>query len=359
MTAPLQPSNVTELVEAVRSAPRVLPVGARTKPNLSRTDAVAISLRGLTGMVDYAPAEFTFTARAGMPLQELIATLAAQRQYLPFDPPLAGAGATLGGTVAAGLNGPGRLRYGGIRDFILGVQFVDGEGRLLRMGGRVVKNAAGFDLPKFFVGSLGRFGVLVEMTFKVFPRPLATLTLKIRLGDDAAMARLLGDAARSRWDLDALDVSLPGGEIYARLAGPPEALTAIAADIGRRWPIQSLGADEARSCWREANEFAWSHPHGPLCKLPLTLGGVPRFAALTRAIPGARGWIGGAGSVGFISLPEGADIDDLEERLRLLGLAGLVLRGSGRLWLGPRVEAHIHGAVKKALNAADRFPPLF
>ena len=89
------------------------------------------------------------------------------------------AGATLGGTVAAGVSGPGRFRFGGVRDFILGVRFVDGQGRLLRMGGKVVKNCAGFDLPKFFVGSLGRFGVLAEVTFKVFPAPASRLTLKL------------------------------------------------------------------------------------------------------------------------------------------------------------------------------------
>src|SRR4029450_4463398 len=92
------------------------------------------------------------------------AALAARGQSLRCDPFLLDAGATLGGTVAAGLSGPGRFRYGGLRDFILGVRFVDGLGRLMHMGGKVVKNAAGFDLPKFLVGSLGRFGVLAELT---------------------------------------------------------------------------------------------------------------------------------------------------------------------------------------------------
>jgi FAD/FMN-containing dehydrogenase len=92
---------------------------------------------------------------------------------------LVDSGATLGGTVAAGLSGAGRFRFGGLRDFILGVRFVDGTGRVLRMGGKVVKDAAGFDLPKFFVGSLGRFGVLAQITFKVFPRPASTMTLRL------------------------------------------------------------------------------------------------------------------------------------------------------------------------------------
>src|SRR5207253_308179 len=145
---------------------------------------------GLRGITEYDPSEFTFTAGAGTPVREIVAALAERGQYLPFDPMLADAGATLGGTVAAGLSGPGRFRFGGLRDFILGVQFVDGEGRVLRMGGKVVKNAAGFDLPKFFVGSVGRFGILTELTFKVFPRPVATRTLRLDAKDGAAKGQI-------------------------------------------------------------------------------------------------------------------------------------------------------------------------
>ncbi len=170
------PATPAELVDAVRSAPRALVVGAGTKSRLARVsdEFTRISTAKLTGLIEYEPSEFTFTALAGTPVREIAAALAEKGQYLPFDPMLAEAGATLGGTVAAGLGGPGRWRFGGLRDFILGVRFVDGEGRLLRLGGKVVKNAAGFDLPKFFVGSAGRFGGLAELSFKVFPRPTST-----------------------------------------------------------------------------------------------------------------------------------------------------------------------------------------
>ena len=109
-------------------------------------------MTGLNGVLEYEPSEFTFTALAGTPVRDIAAILAERGQYLPFDPMLVGAGSTLGGTVASGLSGPGRFRFGGLRDFILGVRFVDGGGRLLRLGGKVVKNSAGFDVPKFFVG---------------------------------------------------------------------------------------------------------------------------------------------------------------------------------------------------------------
>src|SRR3954462_5507459 len=180
----MTPCTPAELVDAIRATPRVLAVGARTKPRLSQVEegVALLSTRGLKGIVEYDPSEFTFTALAGTPVREIASALAEKGQGLPFDPLMTDVGATLGGTVAAGLSGPGRFRFGGLRDFILGVRFVDGEGRLLRMGGKVVKNAAGFDLPKFFVGSLGRFGVLAQITFKVFPRPAFALTLRLTAG---------------------------------------------------------------------------------------------------------------------------------------------------------------------------------
>src|SRR5690606_25923261 len=99
--------------------------------------ATLLDVGGLRGIVDYDPAELTFTARPGTPLAQIAAALAEHGQYLPFDPPLVEAGATLGGTVAAGVSGPGAYRYGGVRDFVLGVRFIDGTGQLRRAGGRV------------------------------------------------------------------------------------------------------------------------------------------------------------------------------------------------------------------------------
>src|SRR5688572_10031719 len=223
---PISPTSVSELVDSVRASRRAIAIGAGTKPRLSQVsdEFTRISTRMLGGIIDYEPSEFTFTALAGTPLKMIAHELSQSGQYLPFDPLLADAGATLGGTVAAGLSGPGRFRFGGLRDFILGVRFVDGEGRLMRLGGRVVKNAAGFDVPKFFVGSAGRFGVLAEITFKVFPRPVATRTLRIEARDIATKAKIFTEAASTRWELDALDTTLGENAVFARLAGPPAAL---------------------------------------------------------------------------------------------------------------------------------------
>src|SRR3954467_2327788 len=103
--SPLSPENLTELVDAVRSTPRLLALGAGTKPRLSAVDAVKLSTAQLRGISEYDPSEFTFTAAAGTPVREIAAALAERGQYLPFAPMLVDAGATLGGTVAAGLSG--------------------------------------------------------------------------------------------------------------------------------------------------------------------------------------------------------------------------------------------------------------
>ncbi|MEM7385473.1 MAG: FAD-binding protein, partial [Verrucomicrobiota bacterium] len=172
----IYPETVDAVREVVRAEKSIRVLGAGSKPALADFGSgCRVSTSCLSGVLDYDPAEYTFTARAGTPVAEIQAMVEEKGQYLPFDPLFAGS-ATLGGTLAAGANGPGSFRFGGLRDFILGIRFVDGRGDLITGGGTVVKNAAGFDLPKFFAGSLGRFGILTELTFKVFPSPGETLT---------------------------------------------------------------------------------------------------------------------------------------------------------------------------------------
>ena len=353
MNSSLTPTTPTELADAVRSAPRVIVVGAGTKPRLAAVGDgfVRVSTARLSGIVEYEPSEFTFTALAGTPVRTIVAALAERGQHLPFDPPLAEAGATLGGTVAAGLGGPGRFRFGVPRDFILGVRFVDGEGRLLRMGGKVVKNAAGFDLPKFFVGSLGRFGALAEITFKVFPRPAATRTLRLPVDDAVAMAGILTAAANSRWELDALDASPAEGAVFARLAGPAAALDALATEVLERWPGTTLAPAEEETLWRSAREFGWAQVGGVLAKVALTPLQVPEFVAVVKAVAGARVWLGAGGNVGYISLPDGA-------ALPMLPWPALTLRGEAPLWPGACPRFDIMRATKAALDSPRRFPGL-
>jgi glycolate oxidase FAD binding subunit len=316
------PTTLAELRDAVLSAPRVIAVGAQTKPRLSSVEAVKISTLRLCGITEYDPSEFTFTAFAGTPIREIQSALAERGQYLPFDPMLVEAGTTIGGVVASGLSGPGRFRYGGVRDFILGVRFVDGLGRLLRLGGKVVKNAAGFDVPKFLVGSLGRFGAIGEVTFKVFPRPAATLTVQV-----AADVLTLTQAANARWELHALDV-LPGGEkIVMRLGGPATALQTLAREILAKFPGEII----AGTVWDELREFRWAN--GVLVKTPITPEQAPFFK---------NAHVSCGGNVAYSSEP----------------VAGLTLRGDAPLWIGMHARFSAAATVKAALDPQHRFPPL-
>ncbi|WP_395741558.1 FAD-binding protein [Prosthecobacter sp.] len=311
----ISPATLAELRDAVLSAPRVIAVGAQTKPRLSDVDAVKISTLQLRGITEYEPSEFTFTALAGTPVKEIIAELAEKGQYLPFDPMLVEAGSTIGGVVASGLSGPGRFRFGGVRDFILGVQFVDGMGRLLRLGGKVVKNAAGFDVPKFLVGSLGRFGAIGEVTFKVFPQPESMLTLELPFSAEA-MAGL----ANSRYEAAALDV-LPGGAaMVVRLAGPEKALEMLAKEIG--------GEIISNTIWDAIRETPWSY------KTDITPDQIADFKTAH---------VSCGGSVAFS---------------QILPARGMTLRGDAPLWIGGRTRFAIEDAVKQALDPQQRFPTL-
>ncbi|MFO0010861.1 MAG: glycolate oxidase subunit GlcE, partial [Betaproteobacteria bacterium] len=150
--------------------------------------------RVLTGIVEYEPTELVVTVRAGTPLAELETELARHGQMLAFEPPHYGEGATIGGAVAAGLAGPRRASFGatwgGVRDFILGARLLDGRGQLLRFGGTVMKNVAGYDVARLLAGSLGTLGLIVDLSIKVLPRPAAEQTLRLEMDLASALARM-------------------------------------------------------------------------------------------------------------------------------------------------------------------------
>lgn len=268
----LTPTTIDEVCAAVQTQPRLLPVGARTKPALSPATLPHLEMTGLADIVEYDPAEFTITAQAGARLATIQALLQENGQHMPFDPPLIAAGATLGGTIAAGVSGSGRQRFGSLRDFLIGVRFIDGQARLIRGGGKVVKNAAGFDLPKLMVGSRGRFGVLIEASLKVFPEPPAYGTLVHALPDMAQAAAAITQLARSQFDLYALDLTrgdanaanaqqpAPGYVLTARLGGMQSTilprLENLRAMVGGGELLEA-GPEEER-IWQTRRELGWS-----------------------------------------------------------------------------------------------------
>ena len=141
-------------------------------------NADVLDARAHSGIVAYDPAELVITARAGTPLAEIEAALAASRQVLSFEPPHFGNGATIGGAVAAGLAGPRRAHAGAVKDFVLGARLLNGRGEHLHFGGTVVKNVAGYDVARLLAGSLGTLGVITELSLKVLPQPFAEATLQ-------------------------------------------------------------------------------------------------------------------------------------------------------------------------------------
>jgi glycolate oxidase FAD binding subunit len=153
------------------------------------------------GITDYEPTELVISARCGTPLAEIEAHLAQHGQMLAFEPPHFGPGATIGGTVAAGLAGPRRQAAGGVRDFVLGAVLMDGKGEVLHFGGKVMKNVAGYDVSRLLAGSLGVFGLIAEVSLKVLPKPVAECTVQLRMNEDeAAVARVGVELARRRAD---------------------------------------------------------------------------------------------------------------------------------------------------------------
>lgn len=140
-------------------------------------EGVAVDVSAHSGVIDYDPAELVITLRAGSSLAGVEALLAEHQQMFGFEPPHFGPEATVGGMVASGLAGPRRAYAGSIRDFVLGVKMLDGRGEVLRFGGRVIKNVAGFDLARLMVGSMGTLGVILEVSIRVIPRFDTELTL--------------------------------------------------------------------------------------------------------------------------------------------------------------------------------------
>lgn len=194
-----------------------------------RIDGAILDTRGHQGIVDYEPTELVITARAGTPLAEIEETLAERGQMLAFEPPHFGAGATLGGAIAAGMAGPRRASVGAVRDFILGAKVMDGRGEVLNFGGRVMKNVAGYDISRMMAGSLGTLGLLLEVSVKVLPLPFSELTLRFEMNESAALDQL------NAWGARPLPISAScwwSGVLMLRLSGAQASVAAARRALG-------------------------------------------------------------------------------------------------------------------------------
>ena len=338
-----------------------MPHGNKTKSGLTNTTinttATHIDLTGLSGILEYDPDEFVFTALAGTPIADISKTLSGHGQFLPFDPPWAGSGATLGGTVAAGLNGPGQFRYGGVRDFIIGAKFIDGSGQRLKGGGKVVKNAAGFDFPKLFVGSIGRLGILYELTFKVFPAPQAYMTLSFNLGNVQSALKAACSLAGSHFEPFAIDI-IPPGRLEIRIGGNHQAneITAGLVEVFMNLPAQRSVGEEEKSIWSNLRDFTWAKEN-LLLKIALIPSMVCELDQALEKIDVPRHY-SAAGNVAFIDTDR-ENLQAIDDKLKAMELSGIALRGdisNPRLGLQPARKAET--IIQAAMDREGKFLPL-
>ncbi|MHA1530253.1 MAG: glycolate oxidase subunit GlcE [Alphaproteobacteria bacterium] len=264
----LTPDDEAQLAEAVaEAASRGTPLeirGGGTRAGLGRPvrAEATLSTAGLRGITLYEPGALTLVVKAGTPVADIEAALAAEGQMLPFEPmdhrALLGTEGepTIGGVVACGVSGPRRIQAGACRDSMLGVRFVNGRGETIKSGGRVMKNVTGYDLVKLMCGSHGTLGVLSEISFKVLPKPETEATMVREALDPNAGVAALGAALGSPFGITGaahLDrrslVRIEGleGSVAYRTGQ-------LLGRLGPGW--EAVTGSESAALWREVRDVA-------------------------------------------------------------------------------------------------------
>ncbi|TDX70379.1 glycolate oxidase FAD binding subunit [Neorhizobium sp. R1-B] len=288
---PENDAQVIEVVRGARAEHRALGIfgaGTRTARDPD-DDSASVSSCQIRGIVDYEPAEMVMTVKSGTPVAEVEAALAANRQMMAFEPMdhrgiMATSGEpTIGGVFAANVSGPRRFTAGAARDSLLGIRFVNGQGQVIRAGGRVMKNVTGLDLVKLLAGSQGTLGFITEVTFRVLPVPPAIETIVISGLDDLAATKAMAAAMALSVEVSGaahlpasvigrfLNGDLPKGEATVmRLEGLAASVSVRAAKLAETMeafgPVSRLGAYESCVLWREIRDV---HPFADGSKRPL------------------------------------------------------------------------------------------
>lgn len=273
----VRPADAEQVAAVVRicgeAGAAVIPWGGGTAieiGNIPKAADVVLLTDRLSRVVDHDHSNLTVTAQGGITLEALGRALAERRQFLPLEPPRAEV-ATAGGTAAVNLNGPRRMLYGGVRDLVIGIRVIQPDGTPIKWGGKTVKNVAGYDMCKLFVGSLGTLGILTELTFKVFPAPEVTRTLAVGgAGLDAlvsmAMAVLASPLAPAAVSIQFASggpaTTNPAATLLVRVEGIEAAVARHERDL-MKWAAgagagaQVLGSDAEATAWRALRDFGW------------------------------------------------------------------------------------------------------
>ncbi len=350
--APATESALVTIIAAAAAAREpVLVRGNGTKDAMLRPVQAArsLSVSNLRDIVFYSPHELVIRARAGMPLPELEAAVAAQGQHLIAEPPdlttLFGAVApqTLGGIVAANLSGPRRVAWGAMRDHVLGVRAVNGLGEVINSGGRVLKNVTGLDLCKLLTGSHGTLAVITEVTLKVLPVPEAVGTVALPVADpDAAVAALsacLGSpygVSGAAWlpEDAAARVGFPAATAFARIE---DFADSVAYRTDRlRQDLSALGAAEllddaaSRRLWRAIRDAVplGAAPDDAIWRVSVRPSAGPAVVRALRPSFDARLFLDWGGGLVWIAGPaEEAAHKAVEQAALASGGTWMLLRG--------------------------------
>ena len=259
VVAPDSPEAVAAvLADASKAGAAVIPWGGGGHMGLGMPPEryeVALDLRRLDQVIAYEPADLTVTVQAGARLSDLQARLAAEGQWLPLDP-VATADATIGGILAANASGPARVAFGTARDLVIGMTVATAEGQLVKSGGRVVKNVAGYDLAKMHIGAFGTLGLITQVSLKVAPMPKVNLTWAASAKDPAALVALARQVHTSGTPATGIAIRVPAGgsdsTLLLRFAGGEAAVERSRSEAASLAAAAGLSLDQVpQSVWLE------------------------------------------------------------------------------------------------------------
>ena len=329
------PENESAIAEIVKQAAQakwqLFPCGNGSKldwgGNTKNIDLV-LSTQKCNQIIDHAVADLTVTVEAGITLKELQAQLQKTNQFLPIDPAFP-AEATIGGILATADTGSWRQRYGGIRDLVLGISFVRGDGAIAKAGGRVVKNVAGYDLMKLFIGSYGTLGIITQVTFRTYPIQAADQTI-VLTGSATSIAEAIKLLKNSGLTPTAADLVTPSVadalslpkeySLLVRFQTIPESIGAQTQQLKslvKDLDIQFVTYDQApeQELWQKLNKLR--EPHSPdtiICKIGILASEAIAFLEkLTTKNDSSQGIIHIGSGLGTIKLPtsDSQTINDL------------------------------------------------
>jgi glycolate oxidase FAD binding subunit len=371
----LTPANTEELAAILRSANAqslpVEPTGGRTKLTWGSrvTPRLQLSTQKLSGIREHVWQDMTATVAAGTPWSAMQSELARHNQRVALDPVFPDR-ATVGGVIATNDSGVLRRRYGSLRDLVLGMTIVLADGTIARSGGKVVKNVAGYDLPKLLTGSFGTLGIITEVTFRLHPLPAATLSLTARSASITQLADLMHRVTAAPLSLEAMQLrndprSSPEDSAFAldiQLASEPSALTNQEQQLRDLAQSCTLTSSDP-NIW-SAREHLFAVPDATVLKvssLPSKLAAIVGAAAMLNTQPDTRAHCiaepTGIATVAFSATPDNLAIltEDLRSRLRAHGGSAVLLRRgllphSINSWGDPPPAIELMRAIKREFD---------